>query len=237
MSTPSYPSQTSPSLPSEYNQMFPTFDLSLLPTSNQSDDVFFPEKHSSSLFSENFPPFSIQPLPLLTPMEPTQEYFDHLLEIQSQIPQLPSLDILSSALLLIDIEYPRENSFNNFTTQDFSQLTCLDEYDSNYETCYDDIPTEETGQQPEINNLLIMCKLPMKESGKQRKKCNLGPHTHCINCGTNKTSVWRREKDAVGSPICNSCGLFEKLHNKAQHNLMQMYKTIIINTNTYYYIF
>ena len=205
MSTSSYPSQNS--------QLFPTFDLSLLPTSNQSDDVFFSEKHSSSLFSENCLPSSIQPLPLLPPMDLTQGYFDHLLEIPSQTPHLPSLDILSSALLINDIEYHEENSFNYFTNQDFPHLTCLDEYDINCETCFDDIPTEETCQQPETNNLLIMCTLPIKQSGKQRKNQNLGPHTCCINCGTNMTSVWRRAKDAVGSPICNSCGLYEKLHN------------------------
>ena len=47
----------------------------------------------------------------------------------------------------------------------------------------------------------------------QTKNLRLGPHTRCINCGTNKTSLWRRAKDAAGTPICNSCGLYEKLHN------------------------
>ena len=48
---------------------------------------------------------------------------------------------------------------------------------------------------------------------KQKKNTNLGPHTQCINCGTNNTSVWRRSNDQLGSPICNACGLYEKMHH------------------------
>jgi GATA zinc finger len=32
----------------------------------------------------------------------------------------------------------------------------------------------------------------------------------CSNCSTNTTSLWRRTRD--GLPICNACGLFERLH-------------------------
>jgi len=48
---------------------------------------------------------------------------------------------------------------------------------------------------------------------KMQKNLRLGPHTRCFNCGTNKTSLWRRARNAEGSPICNACGLYEKLHN------------------------
>eukprot|EP00128_Syssomonas_multiformis_P016674 Colp12_sorted_trinity150504_noHs@3828 len=34
--------------------------------------------------------------------------------------------------------------------------------------------------------------------------------THCTNCGTSKTSLWRR--DGEGKIVCNACGLFWKTH-------------------------
>ena len=38
------------------------------------------------------------------------------------------------------------------------------------------------------------------------------PVTRCSNCSTTKTSLWRR--DALGTPVCNACGLYYKLHGK-----------------------
>ena len=72
-------------------------------------------------------------------------------------------------------------------------------------------PTLNTAQEMESNNnnLLLM----VGDTKKQKKNTNLGPNTSCINCGTNKTSVWRRSNDKLGSPICNACGLYEKLHH------------------------
>lgn len=39
----------------------------------------------------------------------------------------------------------------------------------------------------------------------------MGPDVTCANCKTNKTSLWRRNNN--GSPVCNACGLYAKLHN------------------------
>jgi hypothetical protein len=38
----------------------------------------------------------------------------------------------------------------------------------------------------------------------------LGPNTTCANCATKTTSLWRR--NSAGSPVCNACGLYAKLH-------------------------
>ena len=169
-------------------------------------------------------------------------------------------DILFSALILNDITYQGENSFNDFPMEDLfqspnndwedefygddrhdsaqsqPQITYLDQ-DNRYQhqevqaqegisysnsgcnwnyrntsLLFDHHKVEECEdklQKREITNILLMPKLPEK----QQKNLHLGPHTRCINCHTNKTSVWRRAKDAAGSPICNACGLYEKLHN------------------------
>ena len=108
-------------------------------------------------------------------------------------------------------------------------------------TLVDDPPTqhvewcENTSQHRSklADNLLLMSTLPDKPPEKmvtckviisiyltgsifQQKNLRLGPHTRCLNCGTNKTSLWRRARDSAGSPICNACGLYEKLHDTSR---------------------
>ena len=38
----------------------------------------------------------------------------------------------------------------------------------------------------------------------------------CANCGTNTTTLWRR--NAQGEPVCNACGLYFKLHGVSCFN-------------------
>jgi len=49
---------------------------------------------------------------------------------------------------------------------------------------------------------------------KMQKNLRLGPDTRCSNCETGETSLWRRATN--GTPICNACGLYEKLHNESR---------------------
>ena len=46
----------------------------------------------------------------------------------------------------------------------------------------------------------------------QPRKLIVGPDTRCSNCSTGNTSLWRR--NLSGSPVCNACGLYFKLHGQ-----------------------
>ncbi|ODM96878.1 Transcription factor GATA-3 [Orchesella cincta] len=46
---------------------------------------------------------------------------------------------------------------------------------------------------------------------KQRLSASRREGTQCANCGTVKTSLWRRNQN--GENVCNACGLYFKLHN------------------------
>ena len=43
--------------------------------------------------------------------------------------------------------------------------------------------------------------------------------TSCSNCGTNTTTLWRRNTN--GEPVCNACGLYHKLHNVRIYSILQ----------------
>ncbi|KAI8359457.1 GATA zinc finger-domain-containing protein, partial [Mortierella sp. GBAus27b] len=44
----------------------------------------------------------------------------------------------------------------------------------------------------------------------------------CANCSQTQTPLWR--KNDAGEPICNACGLYAKLHNRARPVTMRKSK-------------
>ena len=135
----------------------------------------------------------------------------------------PSQDILTSALLLNHIDY------DNFSEDLFPPSYRREGYVADALNQQEEDPTEDISegvlrhQDPPTRTSFLLdqatyhqdgeCKNTSQQNRLQVKNQRLGPHTRCINCGTSTTSLWRRAKDTKGSPICNSCGLYEKLHN------------------------
>ena len=114
-----------------------------------------------------------------------------------------------------------KNNFNSFLWYSLSILLILNiiathffynrkQYPSVLEDQY--IPNSET-----TTPVIIKMKPEPAETTtmKMKKPINrgarLGPNPTCYNCKTHSTSLWRRNKD--GSPVCNACGLYAKLHH------------------------
>merc|ERR1711997_1003475 len=57
------------------------------------------------------------------------------------------------------------------------------------------------------------------------RKMMITAETRCTNCQTMTTSLWRRDNN--GSPVCNACGLYFKMHghqrpaNMRKDNVLQ----------------
>merc|ERR1719357_838363 len=72
------------------------------------------------------------------------------------------------------------------------------------------------------NYLCNACGLYYKMNGtnrplvkpKRRLSSTKREGSSCTNCGTNTTTLWRRNTN--GEPVCNACGLYHKLHNVAR---------------------
>ena len=63
-----------------------------------------------------------------------------------------------------------------------------------------------------------------------RKSSNLKRLNTCTNCRTAETTLWRRCPN--GSPVCNACGLYFKLHKVSLKKIkILFYKLFDFNKN------
>ena len=75
----------------------------------------------------------------------------------------------------------------------------------------------------------------MKMKKPINRGARLGPNPTCFNCKTHSTSLWRRNKD--GSPVCNACGLYAKLHHTQRPVTMRKVSLFVCSFTFYLFLF
>lgn len=67
------------------------------------------------------------------------------------------------------------------------------------------------GRYDDDDGMARQCKAPRPQKPSTRTPVIHGPDTRCANCKTDKTPLWRKDRN-TGLVMCNACGIYLKTH-------------------------
>ena len=134
----------------------------------------------------------------------------------SPVSDQPFDSILSSAVMILN-DINMDVIMDNHRSQDEKEMDAKESH-----PCYSSV-------QNFAQYLFAPSAVTNEVKHRKSRNLHLSEDTRCINCGTGTTSLWRRAKNPEGAPICNSCGLYEKVHNTSRP--LQMRKDSVLRRN------